>query len=349
MSQTFSRGIDLARVVACFMVVVLHVAAMDFHTFGRDWWASNSYDSFTRACVPIFLMITGVLLLGRREPLGLFYRKRVVRIVPPLVFWSAFYLLWYKAQGEVYGGVVASLLVVLRGPVAYHLWYLYALAGIYLFLPFLRHIWQGASPAEQGLYLVAWVVVSAWPMTQTLLGTDFDFLDTYELAPFFGLAGYLFLGAWAHHHCSVHQDAGWYGWLNLAAFVLASLATAWATWLYSAQQGAPDPLFYDYLSPFVVLAALSAFNLLYGLGVRLARSDRVPAGFWRVLKHLASSSLGIYCFHIFVLDGLGRYADVVFAWGSGWLTIPLAAVVIFLISWLTVGLARQSAALRHVM
>lgn len=73
MAQSFSRGIDAARIGACFMVVVLHVAAVEFHDFDERWWASNFYDSFTRTCVPLFLMITGVLLLGRQEELPVFF------------------------------------------------------------------------------------------------------------------------------------------------------------------------------------------------------------------------------------------------------------------------------------
>ena len=43
---------------------------------------------FVRACVPLFVMMTGVLLLPVRAELGDFYRKRIGRIVVPLVFWS---------------------------------------------------------------------------------------------------------------------------------------------------------------------------------------------------------------------------------------------------------------------
>src|SRR3546814_5311212 len=71
----FSAAMDTARIGACFMVVVLHVAAMNFGVFDHQWWASNFYDSLTRSCVPVFLMISGVLLLGKQETLAVFFRK----------------------------------------------------------------------------------------------------------------------------------------------------------------------------------------------------------------------------------------------------------------------------------
>ena len=76
----------------------------------------------------------------------------------------------------------------------------------------------------------------------------------------------------------------------------------WATWLYSAHVGQPDPLFYDYLSPFVIGAAVGAFGLLYGMGWRAWQGQRVPQRGWSVVTQLAASTLGIYCVHIFVLD-----------------------------------------------
>src|SRR3546814_2240779 len=99
----FGTAMDTARVGACFMVVILHVAATRFGTFDDQWWASNFYDSLARSCVPLFLMITGVLLLGKQESLPAFLSKRFARILPPLLFWSLFYMTWNTLKGEQYG------------------------------------------------------------------------------------------------------------------------------------------------------------------------------------------------------------------------------------------------------
>lgn len=330
------------------MVVLLHVAAVEFHEFDERWWASNFYDSFTRACVPVFLMITGVLLLNRQEDLPVFFRKRYMRVLPPLVFWSVFYLGWYSLQGEDYGGLAGSLKTLFSGPVAFHLWYLYAIVGIYLFVPFLRHIWQSASRAEQHLYLFLWMAVSAWPIVARLAGSDIDLLNTYELGAFFGLLGYLFLGAYVHQRFGqrARQPAWW--WLNLALFIAFSTLTMMSTWLYSARQGQPDPLFYDYLSPFVIGAAACAFNLLYGLGFRAHKHQALSQQSWAVLNQLAASTLGIYCVHIFVIDIVRRYTSLMDGNGSAWWVIPVMAVAVFAVTWALVSVLRLSRPLRHV-
>jgi surface polysaccharide O-acyltransferase-like enzyme len=154
---------DAARVVACFMVVLLHVAALNFHVFDDQWWASNFYDSLTRSCVPLFLMITGVLMLGKDESLPDFFRKRFIRVLPPLLFWSLFYMAWNTWHGDrEYGPWYGWLRELLNGPVTFHLWYLYAIVGIYLFVPFLRKIWNATGQAERKTYLAIWALASCW-------------------------------------------------------------------------------------------------------------------------------------------------------------------------------------------
>lgn len=349
MAKSFSRGIDAARIGACFMVVLLHVAAVELQGFDERWWASNFYDAFSRIAVPVFLMITGVLLLNRQEALSVFFRKRFARIVPPLAFWSLFYLGWYTLQGQDFGGVWGSVRTIINGPVAFHLWYLYAILGISLFVPFMRHIWQGSSRAEQRLYLLIWMAVSAWPLLQTLLGSDVDPLNTYELGTFFGLIGYLFLGVYVHDTLSHRVTTPVYWSLSILLYIFFSLLTMAATWQYSVQQGQPDPLFYDYLSPFVIMASAGMFNLLYGAGVLASRHGALSSQSWSVLNNLALSTLGIYCAHIFILDLLRSHTRLLSSGDSGWWTIPIAAALVFVLSWILVSALRLVRPFRHVL
>jgi len=122
-------GIDFARVVACLMVIVVHVAATNFYTFSDKWWATNFWDSLTRGCVPLFLMISGALLLNKDESLGVFIRKRFSKIIPPLLFWSLAYL----ALNNYRHVEPLTIMQIFLGPAMYHLWYLYAILGLYLF------------------------------------------------------------------------------------------------------------------------------------------------------------------------------------------------------------------------
>lgn len=85
--------VDALRILACFMVVLAHCCDGFVAQFDSDptaFYAGVTIGSLMRASVPLFVMMTGVLLLPVPQTMTLssFYRKRVGRIIPPLVFWS---------------------------------------------------------------------------------------------------------------------------------------------------------------------------------------------------------------------------------------------------------------------
>ena len=339
--RSFSTGMDTARVGASFMVVLLHVAAVNFSTFDDQWWASNFYDSLTRSCVPLFLMITGVLLLGKQEATPIFFKKRFARVVPPLLFWSLFYMVWNTTQGEEYGPWYGWAAALLHGPVTFHLWYLYAIVGIYLFVPFLRNIWNASGPTEKKLYLAVWVLVSAMPTLQEVLGIDADLLTTYGVDGFVGLVGYLFLGAYVHESYSGRNDKRRYWFSSIALFAVFSVLTMVATDLYSRHSGAPQSLFYDYLSPLVLAASVCAFNVLYGAGTKI-RDYRGP------ISRVSACTLGVYCLHIFVLNRFEAATGLMAADASSWWAIPFTAVAVFGLSLALTFLLRRFSPFRLV-
>ena len=93
--------LDMMRAYAIVLVVMVHVAGpvlYEFNTAPRSHWGiANAFDSFARPCVPLFVIISGFLLLDPRkrdEPLGDFFKKRLLKVVVPYLFWAAFYIWW---------------------------------------------------------------------------------------------------------------------------------------------------------------------------------------------------------------------------------------------------------------
>lgn len=326
-NSDFSRGMDAARVGACFMVVLLHVAAVDFLIIENQHLIRAFYDAFTRSSVPVFFMVSGALLLNKNELLSVFFRKRMVRIVPPLIFWSAFYFIWNTRNGVAYGSPSVWLSAWLSGGISFHLWYLYAITGIYLFIPFLRHVWQASSQPEKNLFLGAWLLVSAWPIVQKRLNIDIDIIDTWQLGTFFGYFGYFFLGAYLHQKLTtVRLDTRRPAWrvvlLSVSLFVFFSLLTLWASHSYSQSVGQPDSLFLDYLSPLVVAASVCVFFLFTRAGAALKHQATV-------LKTMAACTLGVYCAHMFVLDVVRISVGWPITGPALWWSIPATAVLVF--------------------
>ena len=99
--------IDLLRVLACFLVVFSHCCDPFVAVFDSDrptFLYGCFSGSLVRCCVPLFVMMTGVLLLPVRTDTAVFYRKRIGRILLALIFWSValplLYLLYTRIAPE---------------------------------------------------------------------------------------------------------------------------------------------------------------------------------------------------------------------------------------------------------
>lgn len=83
--------VDAVRIVACVFVLMQHCSDpfyTDFNMQAGKFFAGVGLASLSRPAVPLFAMLTGLLLLPTREDMTSFYKKRITRIIVPLVFWS---------------------------------------------------------------------------------------------------------------------------------------------------------------------------------------------------------------------------------------------------------------------
>lgn len=124
------------------------------------------FDAKARWAVPVFVMISGALLLDpdNREGLGAFYRKRLARIGLPLLIWTVFYLLWLVAKGFAGGEPVGLSELgrrVVTGLPYYHMWFLFMIAGLYAFVLFFLIVAAHAIVSELKFLVCAMFVPAA--------------------------------------------------------------------------------------------------------------------------------------------------------------------------------------------
>ena len=79
MNELEGQYLNRVRVFAIMMIVLLHVSAPvrdQWHAMATaNWFVSAILDSFGRAGVPLFVMISGALLLPKKEDWGIFLQK----------------------------------------------------------------------------------------------------------------------------------------------------------------------------------------------------------------------------------------------------------------------------------
>ena len=86
--------LDIIRIIACAMVVVIHVAGygMEIMNPGTwNWQVRNLVVSMTKCTVPIFFMMSGVLFLNREISIKQLYKKYISHILMLWIIWSSFY------------------------------------------------------------------------------------------------------------------------------------------------------------------------------------------------------------------------------------------------------------------
>jgi surface polysaccharide O-acyltransferase-like enzyme len=110
-------------------------------------------------------MVAGAVLLARAieaAPVR-FVAQRLRRLLPAVAVWSAFYFWWRHANGEAID--VASMARDLAfGMPQFHLWFLFAMLGLYVLMPGVRLMVRGddAKPAQ---YFIAAVLAAATCVT----------------------------------------------------------------------------------------------------------------------------------------------------------------------------------------
>ena len=327
---------DLIRILGTVAVVIGHVADMTLYStvpLSRDWWTCNWWDSACRWAVPVYIMLSGSLLLdpAKTEPPGVFYRKRLARLGVPLVFWSAFFMwvdvyytgwratvnpdfeidvagqwshhyLWADHTRWVWAkyllvdkprGAWANLLV---GQPYVHMHFIFRIFGLYAFTPMLRVFVRHASrPMLWGTVALLLFVSSADTVANNFTGTSLSMF--FRFVPFVGyyLFGYLMREG---VHTWAGLAAAWAGLLGSIATV--ALGTGWLFQHLPPADGrtsgppSVQMMAYDFVSPPRVLMGCCAWIVLVSLFRDPWPRGKAGRSFIRLW---ANTTLGLYLIH----------------------------------------------------
>jgi len=322
-----SVPVDLIRTVAIIGVILLH-SANDLTSQQMNWfeivrWNTVTvYQSIGRLGVPLFLLLTGALLLQPSkltEPIGVFFKKRVARIALPFIFWGAIYFAWDFLVVHKIGTlpITQSNIIqgILTGPY-YQFWYLYLLLGLYLVTPILRAVIFHASRNLIKYILILWFIGAAIVPTVALV-TPLH-LDTNVLT-ITGYVGYFILGAFL---LTVQIRAS-----KLALYTAVGIAlTAVGTYVIAATVGGTEMYFFQgYLSPTLIFAAGSLFLLLIAFRSGPSIQAIAPPSLGndlnlqnicgdqpckskksKLLRLISVNTLPLYLFHVMVIETIQK-------------------------------------------
>lgn len=283
--------LDLLRIIACFLVIVNHTNSGIFLTRDpsmKTWWVSLAYFFICKAAVPIFLLITGYMMLEKEdgyEKMG----KRFLRIVLVIVLFS---LLYYvnnilHAEGAAFD-LVGYLHLIVVTPVTNAYWYLYLYAGIVLMLPFLQKLAARMEKKDfQMFFLISILFVSVYPILLHYI-PEWSLTEQFRLPLFDGYLCLLFLGCYFRR----------YGTFPIPVSLLAIAGGLAWNLVFTFQEyrsGAEYYLFYDdrLLLP-IMLEALGIFSLVAKVKIGEKAGERISV--------IGQCTFGIFLLSDFFLE-----------------------------------------------
>ena len=332
--------LDWMRVAACLMVMVVH-ATEPFYLGGDGsliltqtdaFWASF-FDSFVRACVPLFIIASSYLQFPLHYSSEEFFRRRAVRILVPFVLWTVVYALVWGSPVQNFKDLLLNF-----NYAAGHLWFVYMLVGVYLLMPLLSPWAERVGRTELRIYLGLWLFTTVIPLLRDwVFGAPpvvygVSGLPRQALFPLWGEAswnaygvfyylsgfvGYLLLGLY------VRKFQGTWSWRKTLAVALPCFAAGFAlsfggflrrVWLSS---GGEFPV--GGLVEKAVWWETTWCNDTLGVAlmaiawVLLFRKIQAAGGFYRrVTLPLSRAGYGMYLSHLLVLVPICT-------WVRGWL------------------------------
>ena len=362
--------LDAVRLVAFFSLAMCH-AADPFNaaaTYGTgeaveanaQLWG-QLWGCFVRPCVPLFVMLTGALLLPVSQPMGGFYRKRILRVLWPFLIWSVIYNLfpWILSLMGINDSVfyifypfaasdaqtlesclkaIASIPYTFSS-IATHMWYIYMLIGLYLFMPILSAWVERATRRQIELFLLLWGVSTLLPYVQQYVSPYiFGACEWNAFGAFYyfsGFTGYLLLGYYLRHHVSLSLSKTLP--LSIVLFAVGYAVTfAGFHTILALPEKSPElvELFWTYNSLNIVLMTTALFLLLKH--VSLSAESRAA----HLLHSLTLCGFGIYMIHYFFVGPC--YLLVTTLGIPVWLQIPVSAFFILGFSWIIVAVTKPA-------
>ncbi|MBR4066457.1 MAG: acyltransferase [Bacteroidaceae bacterium] len=318
--------IDMLRVVACFFVVFSHccdpfVAQFDAN---REMFLTGVFaGSLMRPCVPLFAMMTAVLLLPIKPgtTVNRFYRKRIGRIIVPLAFWSVALPLMAFLYFTVANPETANMQLSVNDYTTdtllqrlytfifnfnfdtTPLWYLYMLIGLYLIMPMISSWLTQATRKEIKTVLCIWGATLLLPylkMVAPLLGykgnyghmglygeCDWNVYGTFYYVS--GFAGYLILAYYLKKF-----PLEW-SWRKIAAICIPMFIAGYAiTSVGYIVTNEHFPGNYAYLEIVWYFTGINVFMMTFPLFVTIQKVDTKPR---KWLSQMARLTFGVYLCH----------------------------------------------------
>lgn len=324
--------LDYLRLIACFMVVIVH--SCEFYYLGdggivfanpgdRAWVAW--IDGALREAVPLFVMASSYLLLPLTCDTSSFFKRRFVRVFIPFAIWSILYAILPVIFGTVEGDIPARLtrLIYNFNDDSGHLWFIYMLIGVYLIMPIISPWLKQLGKKEELCFLGIWFATTFWGYLYPWLGDIWGkalWNDFHALYYYSGFIGYVVLAHYIKEH--VRWSLGKTLAVSLPLIIIGYAITGG---LFYEHTGISND--YSYAEQSWNFCTFNVAMVTTGCFLLFRHISYSKPWLYRPVKAISKVSYGIYLMHIFILGAMYTLLSPLFS-------TPVAIFTIAISTWL---------------
>ena len=344
---------DVLRVLAAMAVVLIHVSCKGWVKIPigyPGWWGSTFWDGATRWAVPIFVMISGALMLNPEKKFSVkkLYSKNILRMVIIFAAWSILYILFnFLVLKDNFIGFVDIIKNFFEG--YYHMWFIYMLIGLYVITPVLRVITKRQKAMEY--FLIVGIILSIiLPGIKVLCdgyllveGNKIANLMSSAIGSITGSLGFKFAAGYVLYYVLGY----WLSKIKVSKAIrcicyILGICGLILTVLYSGKVSIFSKQLwgiFESSTPWVLAQAVALFIFARYHCERIGRN--------KIIKALSSLSLGIYLIHAGVIEYMLVYVcpDIKYNFRS----ILIMAGIVFAISVLLTWIIKKIPLIKRIV
>lgn len=346
--------LDLIRITACVLVVMVHVLAQQLERLPVDsvqYAIANAFNCLAFSGVALFVMISGALALNPRRdmPLKTLLFHKTVHFFLLYYLWKAIYqivaMLENGQRFTLYNMKKHILLALIQERGYYHLWFLPMIAIVYMAVPLIK---KDVAAKNVCRYFLCVFFITAL-LFPTLFHYEFkfkylfvDFFASNDFYLFGGYLGYFVLGHYLHN-----WGAG-FSPRNRKLLYIAGLCVFAAACISgtsaSRAAGQPSYIMNTPMGAATFFTAMAIFAAEQSAGRTLLQSEQIQ----HVLQSGADTTLGIYLLHPLAIT---LFAKIKFDASicSPILSIPLLSACIVLVCGLAAAILSRIPIIRKLV
>lgn len=309
--------LDALRIIAIFGVLFNHTNTKGFalFTIATESVFFPVYLFCAVACkvaVPVFLMISGALLLKKEEPVPVIIKKRFVKFLVILLLTALIIHLYFLNWNLAKFSLRTFLKQVYSINITSSLWYLYAYLAYILTLPFLRRL-AGAMQPKDYLYLTGLMVLVSVLRTFELLALDYQiqYNTNFDLFTTANIVYYPLMGHFLSNELRDEKITAKTAFLAGAVGFFFLIVNCWLTCAWCSHLGEWEyTTCQKFMHRFNFFPAIALFILIRFVFMRIDLNQTLQ----KAIMYLGSCTFGIYLFEriyreetLFVFDLLAPY------------------------------------------